>query len=141
MSSGTQMRVLTAVILIPLVVAAIWWGSTWLIAGLAGVIAVVALLEFFAVGARVGLKAYPFWTCLAALGIFAQQWYAARSASIARLGDLLYEARSPRITLDLVLFGFLLGAAAIALGNRRPLSEAFGSISVSAAGLLVVVLP
>ena len=141
MSSGTQMRVLTAVILIPLVVAAIWWGPTWLVAGLAGVIAFAALLEFFAMGARIGLKAYPFWTCSAALGIFVQQWYAAQSASITRLGDLLYEAHSPRITLELVLFVFVLGAAAIALASRRALSEVFPSVSISAAGLVVIVLP
>ena len=47
----------------------------------------------------------------------------------------------PEITLDLVLFVFLLGAAAIVLGSRRPLSEAFSSVSMSAAGLIVVVLP
>jgi phosphatidate cytidylyltransferase len=34
-----------------------------------------------------------------------------------------------------------MGAAAIALGSRRPLAEVFGSVSVSAAGLIVVVLP
>src|SRR5580765_1735653 len=117
MNSGTGTRILTAAVLIPLVVAAVWYGPNWLVAGLASIIAVAALLEFFAMGAQVNLKGYRFWTSLTALAIFAQQWYAARSASIARLGDLLYEARSPRITLDLVLFGFLLGVAAIALGS------------------------
>jgi phosphatidate cytidylyltransferase len=141
MKSGTQMRVLTAAILIPLVVAAIWWGPTWLVAGVAGIIAVVALLEFFAVGARAGFKAYRLWTCLVALEIFAQQWYAGRAASITRLGDLLYEARSPRITLDLVLFIFLLGSAIIAVASRRALSEVFHSVSISAAGLVVIVIP
>ena len=141
MNSGTQTRVLTAAILIPLVVVAVWYGPNWLIAGVAGVISVAALLEFFDMGAHVGFQGYRYWTCLTALTIFAQQWYAARAASIARLGDLLYEARSPRITLDLVLFGFLLGAAVITLGIRRPVSEVFGSVSISAAGLLVVVLP
>ena len=82
-----------------------------------------------------------FWTCLTAVAIFAQQWYAARFASVARLGDLLYQARAPRITLDLVLFGFLLGLAVIALASRRPLSEVFSSVSISAAGIIVVILP
>jgi phosphatidate cytidylyltransferase len=141
MSSGTQTRVLTAAVLIPLVVVAVWYGPNWLIAGVAGAISAAALLEFFTMGAQAGFQGYRYWTCLTALMIFAQQWYAARSASIARLGDLLYEARSPRITLDLVLFGFLLGVAVITLGIRRPVSEVFGSVSVSAAGLLVVVLP
>ena len=141
MISGTPARVLTAAILIPFVVAAVWYGPNWLVAGFAAIVGIAALLEFFTMGARAGLRGYRFWTCVTALAIFAQQWYAARAASIARLGDLLYEARAPRITLDLVLFGFLLGLAAITLGSRRPLTEAFGSVSVSAAGLLVVVLP
>jgi phosphatidate cytidylyltransferase len=141
MSSGTQTRVLTAAVLIPLVVVAVWFGPNWLVAGVAAIISVAALVEFFAMGAQVGFKGYRFWTALTALAIFAQQWYAARLASIARLGDLLYEARSPRITLDLLLFGFLLGVAIITLGIRRPASEVFGAVSVSTAGLLVIVLP
>ena len=141
MSSGTQLRVLTAAVLIPVVVAAIWWGPTWLVAGLAGIIAVLALLEFFAMAERIGFHAYRLWTCLAALGIFAQQWHAARLASNSRLGDLLDRARSPQVSLELVLFGFVLGAAGIALGSRRPLAEVFSSVSVSAAGLVVIVIP
>ena len=141
MSSGTQLRVLTAAVLIPVVVAAIWWGPTWLVAGLAGIIAVLALLEFFAMAEGIGFHAYRLWTCLAALGIFAQQWHAARLANNSRLGDLLDQARSPRVSLELVLFAFVLGAAGIALWSRRALAEVFSSVSVSAAGLLVVALP
>src|SRR5258708_1789685 len=129
MSYGTRARVLTAAMLIPLVMVATWWGPNWLIAGLAAIVAVLGLLEFFAMGTRLGLQAYRSWTCLTALAIFALQWYEARSASIARLGDLLYEARSPRLSLELILFGFLLGAAVIALGSRRPLAEMFSSVS------------
>ncbi|MBZ5697959.1 MAG: phosphatidate cytidylyltransferase [Acidobacteriia bacterium] len=141
MSSGTQLRVLTAAVLIPVVVAAIWWGPTWLVAGLAGIIAVLALLEFFAMAERIGFHAYRLWTCLAALGIFTQQWHAARLSSNSRLVDLLDRARSPQVSLELVLFGFVLGAAGIALGSRRPLAEVFSSVSVSAAGLVVIVIP
>ena len=141
MSSGTQLRVLTAAVLIPVVVAAIWWGPTWLVAGLAGSVAVFALLEFFAMAERIGFHAYRLWTCLTALGIFAQQWYAARLANNSSLGDLLEQSRSPRVSLELVLFAFVLGAAGIALWSRRALAEVFSSVSVSAAGLLVVALP
>src|ERR1039458_6549201 len=93
MISGTKLRVLTASILIPLVMAAIWWGPTGLIAGLAALVAVAALMEFFAMGTRLGFQAYRFWTGLAALGILAQQWYASQAASIARLGDRSEERR------------------------------------------------
>ena len=59
--------------------------------------------------------------------------------SINRLGDLL--DRSPRITLEFVLFWVVLGIAIIALGSKHSLAEVLPSISVSAAGLLFVVLP
>jgi phosphatidate cytidylyltransferase len=139
MNSVTGLRVLTAAILIPLVVAAIWWGPTWLIAIVSAFVAVAAMLEFFSIAARLGFQAYRFWACLAAAGIIGQQWYASRQASINHLGDLL--DRSPRITLEFILFGFVIGVAVIALGSRRSLTEVLASISVSAAGLLFVVLP
>ncbi|MBZ5662081.1 MAG: phosphatidate cytidylyltransferase [Acidobacteriia bacterium] len=141
MISGTTLRVLTASILIPLVVAAVWWAPTWLVAAIAALVAVAALTEFFDMGARLGFQAYRIWTCLAALGILAEQWVASQAASISNLGDLLYQARSPRLTLDLVLFLFLLGLAIIVLGSRRPLAESLASVAISAAGLVVIVLP
>ncbi len=139
--SGTPVRVLTAAIMIPLVVAGVWYGPNWLVAAMASIVGVAAQLEFFSIGERAGYRADKFWASFTAVAIFAQQWYASRLASVARLGDLLYEARQPRITLDLILFGFLLGIAAIALGSRRTLSEIFGSVSVSTAGIICVVLP
>jgi phosphatidate cytidylyltransferase len=139
MNSGTGLRILTAAILIPLVIAAIWWGPTWLIAIVSVFVAIAAMLEFFSIAARLEFQAYRLWTCLAAAAIIGQQFYASRMASINHLGDLL--DRSPRITLESILFGFVLGVAAIALGSQRSLTEVLPSISVSAAGLLFVVLP
>jgi phosphatidate cytidylyltransferase len=139
MNSGTGLRVLTAAILIPLVVAAIWWGPPGLIAVVSAFVAIAALLEFYSIAARQGVQAYRFWSCLAAAGIIGQQLYASRIASVSRLADLL--DRSPKITLEFLLFGYILGIAVIALGSGRPLAEVLPSISVSAAGLLFVVLP
>jgi phosphatidate cytidylyltransferase len=141
MNSGTWPRLLTAAILIPLVVAAAWWGPNWLIAGLAALVAVAALLEFFSMAAHAGFYAYRYWTCLAAVVIMAQQWYASREASRAGLADLIYRARSPKPTLEVVLFGFVLGVAGIMLVSRRPLAEALSSVSISASGLVFIVLP
>ena len=45
------------------------------------------------------------------------------------------------LPLELVLFVFILGAAAIALLSRAPLAETIGDISISAAGLLFIALP
>ena len=141
MESGTGVRVLTAAILMPVVIAAIWLGPTWLIAGIAAFVVVMAMLEFFSLAARLGFQAYRVWTCLAACGIVGQQWFAARAASINRLGDILYDSRGPKFTLELVLAAFVLGIAVIALGSTQPLAEILPSISVSAAGLVFIVLP
>ncbi|MGH9679338.1 MAG: phosphatidate cytidylyltransferase [Candidatus Acidiferrales bacterium] len=141
MADGTKLRVLTAAVLIPVVVAAIWWGPTELVAGVTALVAIAAMSEFFAMGERLGFKAYRLWTYLAAVGIVAQQWWAAREASISPLGDVLYKARSAQFSLDQVLFAFLLGVVVIALGSHRALAEVLPSVSVSAAGLLVIALP
>jgi phosphatidate cytidylyltransferase len=139
MNSGTGPRILTAAILIPLVVAAIWWGPNWLIAAVSAFVAIAAMLELFSIAARQGVQAYRLWSCLAAAAIIGQQWYASRMASIIRLGDLL--DRSPKVTLEFVLFGFVLGVAVIALGTQASISDVLPSISVSIAGLIFVVLP
>ena len=141
MDTETQQRVLTAMVLIPSVVAAIWWGPTWLVAVLCALVALSAVLEFFSIAEHAGFHAYRLWTCLAAVGIVAQQWYAARAASISRLSELLYHPRAPRVNLELVLFLFVLGLAVIAVSSQRPLGEILSSVSVSAAGLIFVVLP
>src|ERR1700722_15290398 len=139
MSSGTGKRILTAAILIPIVVVAIWFGPTWLIAIVSAAVAVLALWEFFSVAEHQGFHAYRLWTSLAAVGIVGQQFYATRMASIVNLGDIL--VRTPRINLEMVLFAFVLGIAAISIGTSRPMSEVLPAISVSAAGLVFIVLP
>jgi phosphatidate cytidylyltransferase len=141
MSSGTRVRMLTAAALIPAVAAATWWGPTWFVAGLAGIVAVFALLEFFALGERMGFRAYRWWTCFAAIGIIAQQWYVAQGGSVFKLGDFLFRAGALPVSLEMMLVFFIMGAAVIALASRRPLAEVFSSVSVSAAGLVVVVIP
>jgi phosphatidate cytidylyltransferase len=139
MASGTLQRVITAAILIPIVIAAVWWGPSWLVAFMTALVTIAALLEFFALGAQVGLHAYRLWTCLAAAGIVAEQWYVSRPAipnPFVKLLDLL-----PRLNLELVLFGFVLGAAVIAIGNQSDITNTLSSISVSSAALLFIALP
>src|SRR5258708_9173000 len=58
-----------------------------------------------------------------------------------RLGDLLYQARAPRVSLELILVLFVFGAAIIVIGRRRLLAEVYSSVSISAAGLVVIVIP
>lgn len=139
----TAVRVATAVVLIPGVVAAVWWGSTGLVAGFAGLVTLLALLEFFVLGEQVGLHGYKIWTCICALAVIFQQWAATESQSL-RLADNIRLTRAPAVTelpLELVLFVFVLGAAAIALLSQTPLSQAIGNLSISGAALLFIALP
>jgi phosphatidate cytidylyltransferase len=139
----TWMRIATAAVMIPAVVAVVWWGSTGLVTALAGLVTLLALLEFFALGERIGLHGYRIWTSVCALAVLFQQW-AATEAQSWTLGRNFRLTRSPvaaELPLELVLFVFVLGAAAIVFLSSRPLADALGDIGISAAGLLFVVLP
>jgi phosphatidate cytidylyltransferase len=142
-NSGTVARILTAAILIPAVVAVVWWGPTWLVAAAAGGIALLALFEFFSLGARLNLQAYRFWTALCALGIFFQQWTAsaAQSYQVGHNLRLIRSSPTPEFPLELVFFIFLLGCAATVFASRRPLVDALGDIGVSTSGLVFIALP
>jgi len=132
----TLQRLITGAILVPVVVGLVWWGPVWLVAAIAAVVMLLALCEFFNLGDHLGLHAYRLWTYLCALAIFFEQWAATESRSGTLAGSARFE-----LPLDLILFVFVLGAAAIIFTSRRPLAEAMGDIGASAAGLLFVVLP
>ena len=55
-------RILTAIVLIPAVVALVWWAPALLLAALAAVVAMVALTEFFDLAALLGMRAFRKWT-------------------------------------------------------------------------------
>jgi phosphatidate cytidylyltransferase len=141
--SGTAARILTAGVLIPIVVALTLWGPTWLVAACGGLVALLAMIEFFALGERLTLHSYRLWTSLCALGIFFQQWTAssAQSWRIGRALRLTQSSSIPELPLELVLFVFVIGCAAIIFASRRPLAGALGDIGISAAGLLFIALP
>jgi phosphatidate cytidylyltransferase len=141
--SGTAARILTAAVLIPVVVALTLWGPTWLVAAFGGLVALLAMIEFFALGERLTLHGYRLWTSLCALGIFFQQWTAssAQSWRIGRGLRLTQSSSIPELPLELVLFVFIIGCAAIIFASRRPLAGALGDIGISAAGLLFIALP
>jgi phosphatidate cytidylyltransferase len=139
----TGARIATAALLIPAVVAAVWWGPTGLVAVLAAAIACLALFEFFLLAGRIGLHGYLWWTLVCALAVFFAQWAAGEEHSWGLRGDLRLTrgASVPALPLELVLFVFVLGAAVTALGSRRPLASALGDFGVSAAALVFVALP
>lgn len=139
----TGARVLTAAVLIPVVVAAVLRGPLWLVALLVALAMLLALLEFFRLGATVGLRGYPRWTSLCALGIVYSQWSSAEMEVRFLAGGLATIRRGalPVIPVEVMLLAFVLGLGALAVVGRRGIAELLSALSVSAAGLLLVALP
>jgi len=139
----TWTRIATAAAMIPVVVAAVLWGSTALVTALAGLVTLLALHEFFALGEHVGLHGYRIWTSICALAVLFQQWAATKAQSWTLAGNfrVIRSTTASELPLELVLFAFAMGVAVIVLVSQRPLAEALGDISLSSAGLLFVVLP
>lgn len=142
----TLARALTAVVLIPAIVAVVWWGSTGLVAALLSLFVVLALLEFFALGESAGLRGYRLWTGFCSLTLLYQQWAASREQMLS-LGpgrELVRHTSLFGMSLlpfDLFILIFVLGATGIALSSRRPVAQVLPALGISAAGLLFVALP
>ncbi len=139
----TLTRVLTAAVLVPVVVCIMWWGSTGLVAAILGLTTLLALLEFFAMAEKAGSPGYRTWTGVCALAVLFQQWAATETESrtLDHSVTLTRAAAGTPLALDFILVAFVIGTAAIALGNRRPLTEVLPAIGISAAALVFVVLP
>lgn len=143
--SGTGVRVATAAILVPVTVAAVWFGPVWLVALLAGLVAVACLEEFFALGAQQGLGSYRVWADICAFAVVAAQWHLAVSGGRWSAATDLRVANggqwSPGINVELVLLAFLMGVASIVVLGRRALKDVLPALGMSAAGLLLIALP
>jgi phosphatidate cytidylyltransferase len=136
-------RVVTALVLAPTVVALVWYAPAELLTAIAATVAILALVEFLQLGERSGLRGFRNWTIFCAAAIFFVQY----AQGLTEAHELESGATIVRpfaggvFTLDLALFVFLAGAAAIVLAMKRPLHEAVGAISVSSAALLFIALP
>lgn len=139
----TWKRIATAAAMIPVVLLAVLWGSTALVTALAGLVTLLALHEFFGLGEHIGMHGYRVWTSICALAVLFQQWTATKAQSWALAGNsgVTRSTTASELPLELVLFAFVLGSAAIVFFSGRPLSEALGDLSISTGGLLFVVLP
>lgn len=138
--SGTAVRVATAAVLLPVVVAAVWFGSTALVAALVAATVAVALWEFCAVGAQQGLHGFRLWMLLCGLMVVASQASAA-GLWIPTGAWSWTSGHSQPLPLEFVLLLFVLGAGAQAVAGRRALSETLPALGISAAGLLLVAFP
>jgi phosphatidate cytidylyltransferase len=140
----TLKRVLTALVLMPVVIAIVLFTSTTIVAIAVAVITLIALREFFALGDAIGHRPYRFWTVFCALLVFFVQlqhvlWrvYFVEGHYFF-LGDYLPSV-APTITP--LLFLFALGVAVIILFTRRPLVETLPATGISSSALFLIVFP
>ncbi|MGH9789886.1 MAG: phosphatidate cytidylyltransferase [Candidatus Acidiferrales bacterium] len=143
--SGTGVRVATAAILVPVTVAAVWFGPVWLVALLVALVTVACLEEFFAIGAQQGLGSYRLWTGVCALAVVAAQW---RVAVAGGRWSVVGGYQSPVtgdwplvIDVELALLVFLVGLAVIVVLGNRALKDVLPSLGMSGAALLLIALP
>jgi phosphatidate cytidylyltransferase len=136
------LRILTGIVLIPVVVVVVWWAPVWLVTILAAAVALLALVEFFSLGERVGLRAFREWTILCGAGIFVAQ-YSAGMVEVRSIGDvsLIRRGGGLAFSIEALLLIFIFGAVVCGLLTRRPMQEVLAGLAISAAGLLFVALP
>ncbi|MFZ0819604.1 MAG: phosphatidate cytidylyltransferase [Candidatus Acidiferrales bacterium] len=140
----TVKRILTAVVLIPFFWAIAWFAPTSVVAVVASAVMLLALLELFSLGDRVGLHGHRIWTGLCALAVFFAQWLASTEQTLSLAGgERLVRATNAigASTIEWILIVFVLGSTAIVLFGRQPVVESFGGLSVSAAAMVFLVLP
>src|SRR6266436_8968075 len=109
----TWKRVVTALVLIPFVVALVLWGSTALVSLAVAMVTLLALFEYFALGEAIGHRAYRFWTATCALFLIYVQWLMAGEAAYRLSGGLIASQRIPWFasglpSLEAVFFLFVL---------------------------------
>jgi phosphatidate cytidylyltransferase len=146
----TWKRVATAVVLIPFVVGIVLWGSTAILALAIGLVTLLALFEYFALGEGIGHRGYRFWTATCALLILYLQWLMLWLATASRWGEYGGVGYPRRLVWMLVrmdppsevpFFLFVLGVAAITLFTKRPLVETLPAAGISASALVLVAFP
>lgn len=142
----TWKRVATAAVLIPVVVGIVLFASTaWVSLALAPIV-LLALFEYFALGAAIGHRAYRFWTATCALLLVYVQWVTAMEPSYQLAGGLALHRQIGRFAQGLpgvqeAFFVFVLGVAVLTLWTKRPLVEALPAAGISASGLVLVAFP
>jgi phosphatidate cytidylyltransferase len=136
-------RILTAIVLIPAVVALVWWGPALLLAAVAAVVAIVALSEFFDLAARVGMRAFRKWTMVCTAALFYAQYSAGfvETRSFSGGVSLVRDISGQPVAIEWVLLVFLFGAVGVGLATRRALADVLPALAASCGGILLIALP
>jgi phosphatidate cytidylyltransferase len=137
------LRLLTAAVLIPIVVALVWWAPAILLAGIAAVVAILALVEFLNLGERIGLRGFKLWTYFCTVLIFYAQFSLGRIETHSFAGgvSMVRDATGGTLSVEAALLIFLFGCVILGLLTKRPLHEVLPAVSIGSAALLFVVLP
>src|SRR5690348_14154409 len=117
------LRIVTGVVLIAAVVALVLWAPAWAVAIGAAAVALLAMVELFALGERVGLRAFRNWTLICGAALYYAQYTMGMVETHDFGGLVLSRALSTPIAIDVVLIAFVFGAAGIVMVTRRPLQD------------------
>jgi phosphatidate cytidylyltransferase len=136
-------RILTGLVLIPIVVILVWWAPPAILTVAAALVAIIALFEFFDLGERIGLHGFRKWTmvCTAALFYAQHSLGLVETHTLAGGVSIIRDAVGGALSIEAVLLVFLFGAVGIGLGTRRSLHDVLPGVAISSAGLLFVALP
>src|SRR5271165_655309 len=111
----TGTRVLTALVLIPIVIALVLFTPTWAVALATALITILALREYFALGDAIGHRAYRLWTIFSTLALLLMQYGNTTLGFIGappsnRTRDLIHimYAHPPDLFISEALFLFIL---------------------------------
>jgi phosphatidate cytidylyltransferase len=142
----TWKRVLTALVLIPVVVFIVLCTPTVVVAIATAIITILALWEYFSLGEAIGHRAYRLWTTLTALILLLTQWHSTLLLPRILEGKLSQYfftdfLKASRVTGIDVLFLFVLGLTCLTLWTRRPLVETLPAAGISSSALLFVAFP
>jgi len=142
----TATRVLTALVLIPIVIGIVLFTPTYVVALATVLITIQALREYFALGDAIGHRAYRLWTIFCALVFIYAQWFSTKVQEVVPLASPQLNVTALRqSTLVFSLVGLLLlyifGLTVLTLFTRRPLVESLPSAGISSSALLLVAFP
>ncbi len=137
------LRLATAAVLIPVVVALVWWAPAIVLAGIAAFVAILALVEFLNLGDRIGLRGFKLWTYFCAVLIFYAQFSLGRIETHTLAGGLsmVRDAAGGTLSIEAALLIFLFGSVVLGLLTKRPLHDVLPAIAIGSAALLFIVLP
>src|ERR1700690_2996242 len=118
-------RILTAAVLIPVVVALIWWGPPLAVAAAGAIVALLAMHEFFALGDRMGLRAYRRWTMLCTVGLIYAQWMKGLEIHhyVGSAGALLAHGAGPFSSVNFVAIIFVFRAPILGISRSQPVED------------------